>query len=268
MEQLKIPKLKGKELGHYLNEKLDEIADTVVTDPDILMEFAQKWDNGFHRYSIHNILLVWVQKPDFTLLAGFRQWNKKGRSIRKGEKSLKILAPIKKRIKDENDEDIYIIKGFMPVSVFDKSQTHGAEIEVGASDLIKGDVSFDTLVKKCPIPVLIKDLGLTNGRTDGSMIWISPRPSEAAMVATLLHEWSHVWLGHCDEPGVLYEDDNRSIQEVEAETVSFIISSFLGIDNKKSKYYIGSFGGDKDKLKGRGRKIITVAERIIGCITA
>lgn len=266
MEELKIPKLKGKELGAYLNNKLDEIADSVVSDPDLLLEFARRWDNGFKRYSLHNIILAWAQKPDFTLLAGFRQWNKKGRLIKKGSKAIRILAPIKKRIKDENYEDIYIIKGFMPVSVFDQSDTEGPEISVGCSDLIHGEVDFDEIVKKCPIPVVIKNLGLINGRTSGSMIWISPRDNETAMVATLLHEWSHIWLGHCEKPGVLYEDDNRSLQEIEAECCSYICSCFLGISNKKSKFYIGAFGGKEDEIKGRGRKIITVAERIIGCI--
>lgn len=153
----------------------------------------------------------------------------------------------------------------MPVSVFDVSQTDGPEISIGCSDLIKGEVSFEELVKACPIPIVVKDLGLTNGRTNGNIIWISPRDNEAAMVATLLHEWSHCWLGHCDkEPGILYEDDNRSLQEIEAECCSFIISSFLGIDNRKSKFYIGSWGGNEDKIKGRGRKLITISERIIG----
>lgn len=264
---LQIPqKLKGKELGHYLNEKLDEIADSVVSNPDLLLEFAKKWDNGFHRYSIHNILLAWAQNPQFSLLAGFKKWNSKGRRVKKGEKAIRILAPIKKRIEDEYGEPVYIINGFMPVSVFDKSQTEGNEISVGAADLIKGNVSFDELVKKCPITVVIKDLGLINGRTDGTFIWISPRDNKAAMVATLLHEWSHIWLGHCDKPGILYENDNRSLHEIEAECTSFVVSGFLGIVNKKSKFYIGSWGGKEDEIKGRGRQIITVAENIINCI--
>lgn len=76
----------------------------------------------------------------------------------------------------------------MPGSVFDKTQTAGPEILVGASHLVHGDVSFDKLVKACLIPVVIKDMGLINGRNDGSIIWISPRDNEAAMVATLIHE--------------------------------------------------------------------------------
>lgn len=268
MKMLKIPKLKGKELAAYLSTELDKLADEVITEQNLLLEFMKKWNNGFHRYSIHNIILAWAQKPDFTLLSGYKTWQKHGRQVKKGEHAIRILAPIKKRIEDENGEPAYIIKGFMPVSVFDKSQTEGDEISVGCSDMIKGEVNFEKLVKQCPIPIVIKDLGLTNGRTDGSIIWISPRDNEAAMAATLLHEWSHVWLDHCNNSGILYEEDNRSIQEIEAECCSHIISCFLGLDNEKSKFYIGSFGGDKDKLKGRGRGIITVAERIINSISA
>lgn len=267
MEQLKIPKLKGKELGNYLVEKLDNLADEVVQDPDLLLEFVKKWNNGFHNYSIHNIILAWAQKPDFTLLAGYKAWQKHKRQVKRGSHAIRLLAPIKKRIKDENDEDIYIIKGFIPVSVFDYDQTEGEELTVGCSDLIQGDYSFDKLVKACPIPVVLKNLGLSNGRTDGSMIWISPRDNEAAMVGTLLHEWSHCFLGHCENSGIIYEDDNRSVHEIEAEATSYIVSSFLGLDNKKSKFYIGSFSGDKNKLKGRGKKIISTAESIIRLIT-
>lgn len=175
------------------------------------------------------------------------------------ERAIRLLAPIKKRIKGDQDEDIYIIKGFMPVSVFDKSQTEGPEIDVGASDMIQGNVSFEELAKKCLIPVRIKDLGLTNGRTDGTYIWISPRSNEAEMVSTALHEWSHCWLGHLDKTEILHEDDTKSTHELEAESCSFIVSSFLGLDNKKSKYYLGSWGARKDQIKGRGRKIITTA---------
>lgn len=80
MIQLEIPNLRGKELGQYLNEKLEEIADEVVTSPDLLLEFVNKWENGFHRYSISNIILAGSQKPDFTLLAGYKHGrNTKGK---------------------------------------------------------------------------------------------------------------------------------------------------------------------------------------------
>ncbi|HEY0196329.1 MAG TPA: hypothetical protein VGC02_02030, partial [Methanobacterium sp.] len=59
------------------------------------------------------------------------------------------------------------------------------------------------------------------------------------------------------------EKENKSAQESEAETVSFIVSSFLGLENNESRVYIGEWNGNKEEIKGRGKKIITVADSII-----
>lgn len=259
-----IPKeLKGKELTAFLVSKLDELADSICQHPDELLEFVERWNNGFHSYSINNIILAWMQKPNFTLLAGYKAWEKRGRQVIRGERSIKILAPMVKKIKTEDDEETLIIRGFRPVSVFDISQTEGDPVDVGCSDLISGNVDFDSILKACPLHVHMKDLGLINGNTNGHEINITPKENEAAMIATLIHEWAHVALGHCEEPGILFESDNRSSKEIEAETTSYIVTSYLDLENNKSRLYIGNWGANKGELQSRGKKIISVAESII-----
>lgn len=264
---MEIPKeMRGNELVKYLTERLDELADSICQDPDQLLDFVERWNNGFHNYSINNTILAWMQRPDFTLLAGYKAWQKHGRQVRKGERAIRILAPMVRKITDEDGEETIIIRGFRPVSVFDISQTEGDPVDVGCSDLISGDVDFESLVKACPIPVHIKDLGLSNGNTNGNEINITPKDNEAAMCATLIHEWAHVALDHCKEPGIFYETDQKSAKEIEAETCSYIICSTIGIENKKSRLYIGNWGANKEDLQSRGKKIISVAESIIRSI--
>lgn len=259
-----IPKeLKGKEMTAFLVSKLDELADSICQDPDELLNFVEHWNNGFHSYSINNTILAWMQRPDFTLLAGYKAWEKRGRRVIRGERSIRILSPMVKKIKADDDEESFIIRGFRPVSVFDISQTEGEPVDVGCSDLISGNVDFESIVKACPVPVHIKDLGLSNGNTNGKEINITPKENESAMASTLIHEICHVKLGHCDDSGILFETDDRSVKEIESETCNFIVCSTIGIQNNKSRLYIGNWGANKEDLQHRGKKIISVAESII-----
>jgi hypothetical protein len=225
-------------------------------------------DWGFHNYSLNNILLIWLQRPKFSLISGYKDWQKRGRQVKAGEKSIRILAPMIKKIKEDSGDETMIIRGFRTVSVFDVSQTEKLtdeeeEIEVGCPHLISGNFDFGTIVKASPVPVLIRHLGISNGNTNGANIKIAPKKNKAAMVSTAIHEWAHIALGHCESSGTLFESEDKSAKEIEAETVSFIVSSFLGLENNKSRLYIGNWGGNKDELKGRGKKIVAVAESII-----
>ena len=79
-----------------------------------------------------------------------------------------------KKIKENNGDETMIIRGFRPVSVFDVAQTEGDEIEeLGCPDLVSGNFDFETIVKACPVPILIRYLGISNGQTDGNTIKIS-----------------------------------------------------------------------------------------------
>ena len=265
MERLKIPKeLKGKELTAFLVEKLDELADNICQDEEQLLAFVKRWTGGFHNYSMNNTLLIWLQRPEFSLISGYNDWQKRGRQVKKGERAIRILAPMIKKYKEDNGDETFIIRGFRPVSVFDVSQTEGDDIEeLGCPDLVSGNVDFETIVKASPIPVLIRYLGISNGNTDGNTIKIAPKENETSMAVTLLHEISHVMLGHCKDSGTLFETEDRSVKEIEAETCNFLVCEFLGIENNKSPLYIGNWGANREELLGRGKKIIAVAESII-----
>jgi antirestriction protein ArdC len=259
--ELKIPKeLKGKELSAYLVEKMDNLTDSICQEPQELEKFVKLWDSslGMHTYSINNTILAWCQYPQVSMLAGFRKWQKLGRTVNKGERAIKVLAPLTRKIKDkENDEEAYIISGFRYVNVFDVNQTEGENLDFGHSDKVKGDISFDDVKKISPLPVIVEYSGVSNGNVTPERILVAPKDNEAAMVATLIHEIAHLKLGH------LGSDFDKETKEVEAETVSFIVCSYLNLDNQKSQYYVGAWNGNHEKLQGRGKRIISTAESII-----
>ncbi len=252
-----------------LTRKLDDLANEIVTDPKRLAEFVKAWSAGFHRYSMGNTLLAQWQHDGATLLAGFNSWKKDHkRHVLKGSKAIKILAPtsFKKETGEMNDNDEPItetIPYFITVSVFDVSQTDGEPIDLGCSDLIgKGAVKFDDMAKLATVPVEMQGASTANGWTNGSKIVISDQGHESSRVATLFHEMAHVELGHT---GIAAHIDGqpRDIKEMEAEAVSFLVCSAVGIENKQAALYLGNWNADGDKLNKSGTRILKTAEKII-----
>jgi antirestriction protein ArdC len=262
MERLKIPKeLKGKELTAYLVEQRDLLADTVIKDPEQLENFVRLWDGslGMHEYSFNNLILAWLQYSKVSMMAGYKKWQSLGRTVIKGEKAIKVLAPLTRKIKDKSsDDEAYIITGWRYVNVFDVNQTDGEELDFGHSDKVTGaDVSFDRIKHISPLPVIVEYAGTSNGNMTAERILVAPKDNPSAMIATLIHEVAHFKLNHIES------DLDKEIKEIEAETVSFIVTTYLGLKNEKSTYYVGSWNGPGDQLKGRGKNIIAVAEAII-----
>lgn len=289
---MEIPKeLKGKELSEFLVEKLEELADNICQDEKQLLEFTKRWHDGFYTYSLNNTLLILSQRPDSTLVAGYRSWQERGRQVLRGEFGIRIFAPNTRRYrKDENEEgdEAIIITGFRPTTVFAIQQTgafrsfvaHGRYFhrvidpdpvwypEIGCSDLITGEIQLDKVIKAIPVPIVFKDLGFSNGKTDGKVIYITPKKNKAAQVNTIIHEYSHVLLHFNESTASLYDSENRSVAEIEAESVAFIVTSYFGLKNDKSALYVGNWGANSAKLKGRGKRIISTAESIIRAITS
>lgn len=259
---LEIPEDKrGAELSAYLVEKLDEIIDQAFSqDIDAVNEFITLWSSNLrlHDYSINNIILAWTQYPELSMLCGFKKWLSLGRTVRKGEKAIRILAPIMHKFKDMGtDEDIYLVKGFRYVNVFDVNQTEGDNLNFGHPEMIKGDISFDKIKQISPLPVVVKYAGTSNANVNKERILVAPKDNEAQMVSSLLHEIAHYKLGH------IGSDLDKAIKEIEAEAVSYIVTKYLGLQNDKSKYYIRSWSLGTEELRGRGKKVVSTAESII-----
>ena len=257
--------MRGKAKAKALKGLMDDLMDNVVQDPEKLAEFVEKWQGGFYHYSFNNMILIMFQKPEASLLAGYKQWQTKyNRQVKKGERAISVLAPRvwkKPVIKADGTEDTEEILYFKPVSVFDITQTEGDPVDVGCSSYVHGDIEYEAVKAACPYKVVEKNMGAANGATDGKTIWITPKENEAAMSATLMHEWGHCKLHYPDKHVA------RNIKEIEAETVSYIVTTFFGLDNEKAKYYVGNWQNGDHLEHGRGKKILSVAESIIKTVT-
>ena len=207
----------------------------------------------FHRYSLNNQLLIFCQKPDATQVAGYKTWEKMKRQVRKGEKSIRILAPcpFKKVVKDEDtgEEKVVMIPRYKVVGVFDISQTDGDELPTIYKGPVTSDVDGyealkDLLINICPVEVsFVEDLdgayGCYNVRTN--KIWLVKGLSEAQTIKTLLHEMAHQMLhaGKCEK--------DRETKEVEAESVAYTVCQYLGIETKDYSFsYIAGWSAGKD----------------------
>ena len=209
----------------------------------------------FRKYSLNNSLLIFMQKPDATLVASYTSWKKLNRYVNKGEKAIRILAPrkqAKKETKEEDEEDI--VYGFRSVPVFDVSQTNGQELSLSLAIPLEGVVdNYDLFLRaiRLAAPVEIKFAsfeGTANGYynpIDNNII-VKKGLSQMQTIKTTLHEIAHVMM-HADmfkneESRANLTDEDRMRQEIEAESVAFSVSAHYGIDTSAYSFgYIASW---------------------------
>jgi len=257
--------MKRKERNKILVSKLKNLSSDLVTDPDKLKAFADRWRGGFRQYSFYNVLLIAFQKGDATICAGFQQWKKHNRSVNKGETALWILAPGFVQANNNSDdgeeeEEQRTVKYFFSVPVFDISQTSGEDLKIGNSGITgNGDISLDDVSSKFDYPVEVSS-GLSDGSTDFKRIRVSHRGNKAQMVAAYFHELAHILLDHANDRG---KNLSQQVRELEAEATSYLVCCCLGIDNEDAKSYIGGWNGSEEKIDKSALKILGTAEKIL-----
>ena len=232
----------------------------------------------FHNYSFNNTMLIAMQKPDATLVAGFKAWQKNfDRHVKKGEKGIRILAPAPYKIKEEQEKldpvtgEIMLDKNGMPVTeeveikipafrvvpVFDVSQTDGKELpDIGVNEL-SGSVEdyedfMQALTEVSPVPITYEDIdGDAKGyfRTTDHRIAIQEGMSQSQTVKTAIHEVAHAKLHdreqNQDIDAIL--DKDRNTKEVEAESVAYTVCQHFGIDTSDYSFgYIAGWSSDRD----------------------
>lgn len=259
----------AKELRKAQKRLIDEFI--LSTDKmDMIMGKYMKTMKDFHDYSLGNLILAHFQLMErngidsegIDLLGSYKLWQKKGRQVRKGEKALYILAPRFKEIVDEETGEVVEKKmWFRRVPVFDISQTDGEPLE---DDYTTNNLHFyfnEIVSRVKDIKINESNKQLTRGYTDGKEIWVSKHISDARKICVLFHEMAHYYLHFGEDRKSLTKD----VKELEAEAVSYMVSSACGIVNDESSSYIREWAGSNahEEIKGRGQKLIDTALKII-----
>ena len=255
----------------------------------------------FHNYSFNNTILIALQKPDATLVAGFKSWETNfKRRVRKGEKGIKIIAPAPIKVKNQvalvddkgnpfvgldgkqvTEEVEVTIPKFKVINVFDVSQTEGEPLPSIGVDELAGKVDkYDELIEALEhiSPVEVRYIEMEH-ETKGyfshpeQMICVKEDMSQVQTLKTLIHEISHALLHdreHVRVEGLgVTADKNRNTKEIEAESVAFTVCEALGkgtIDTSDYSFaYIAGWSQDKDlsQLKKSLETIRVTADKII-----
>ena len=257
--------------GKGLMQDVKGLVDRLAQETDEVKRSAefQKWISfcsSFHNYSFTNTLLILFQCPEASLVAGFRAWNKRGRYVRKGEKSIRILSPrwyktgLIDQTTGEENEDIY----FAPVSVFDVSQTEGEDIPE-LNYTLEGDSlqeQYDKMIdlfKKNSIRLEIKPLNGPKGLSAGGRVSIEEKLDINGRFAVMVHEFAHEKLhqGNPDRP------DESKIREYQAEITAAIILSHFGIDTTSSATYLEAWQAEAKNIQEAFTAALPVASKII-----
>lgn len=224
----------------------------------------------FHNYSWRNTVLIYSQKPEATLVAGFNDWkDKHKRYVKKGEKAIRIIAPYYKKFQIEvdildNKGNVVFINGkaltekkeiekllFRAVSVFDISQTGGEplpQLTYELQDTIKNYQEIFTAISSfSEYPIEFENItGGAKGYFTGKRIAINNGMSEAQTIKTAIHELTHSRL-HNPNTDNKQEKVSRDNAEVQAESVAFVVANHFGIDTSDYSFnYIASWSSGKE----------------------
>ena len=225
----------------------------------------------FHNYSFGNILEIARQKPNATRVAGLYAWNQLGRKVKRGEKGIRILAPIigiKRKPDEEAEKDVTkqntrALVGFRNAYVFDVEQTEGAELP--AMREICGDVGENhdrlvSFVKSQRIELVFTEkIAPALGMSYGGRIAILPGQSKAETFATLVHELAHEMLHKAERRTTT----TKVVRETEAEAIAFVVGKAVGLEvGSASADYIHLYHGNASLL-AESLEVIQQASAVI-----
>lgn len=262
---------KKQEVDHLLS-LLDNGVQSFEANPEKFKALL-KMQAMFRSYTFRNTMLIQAQMPNASYVASFKHWKTLGRSVRKGEKSLRVLAPRFKKEKDDVTglEEQKLI-GYISCPVFDISQTEGEPLPIddvrlkleGESDEAEIIFAWVKLLAEeddCSVEVAFANGANGYYRPSSHQIVIDPKLTVNHKAKTMVHEYVH---------SQLHRHDNSTQEEREcvAEGVAFIVCSYFGLDTSDYSFeYVNGWSGDGGKsLMKYGTIMQKAASAIIGDI--
>ncbi len=268
-----LPHASGKDKAKALRQRIDASLDGLaqaVDDVRASETFRQFLDvqARFHKYSWHNTLLICMQRPDATQVAGYRTWQKLGRQVCKGEGGIMIFAPCPwKREKEtdtgetETEQGIY----FKAVHVFDVGQTDGPDlptVDVPTVDARADDLLANLIRVAESRGIAVNFRPISSGPFGASKhgsIDVDNSHATGQQAKTLSHELAHEAL-HWEDRGPF----TRSLAELEAESVAYVVCLHFGLNTEvRSSRYIALWDGDSKALRASLECIANTARDII-----
>ena len=285
-------------------EKIKEITDrleqgiTELFDSERYKEYLQVMSK-FHNYSFNNTLLIAMQKPDASLIAGFNAWkNNFGRNVMRGEKGIRILAPSPYKIRQEvekkdpqtgktvigrdgkpvTETKEIQIPAYKVVAVFDVSQTEGRELPSISANELTGDVEqyedfYTALEKTSPVPMGFEKIeGAAHGyyHLEEKRIAIDEGMSQLQNLKTAIHEIAHAKLHDIDLNAPEQPDrPDRRTREVQAESIAYTVCQHYGLDTSDYSFgYVAGWSSGRElaELKTSLETIRATAAEIINSI--
>jgi antirestriction protein ArdC len=258
-----------------LLERLGEKVATLGSSTDWIAYL--RFMSAFRRYSFNNLMLIALQCPHATHVAGFRKWQELGRQVRKGEKAIKILGYSTKKITKtdpvtgEEVEDR--VKRFPVLSVFDVTQTDGEPVPSNAYQLPAGEGPAGMLdrlsawlrgegwtLRELPLG------GMMEGYTDHQRRIIATETGlePAARLVVLLHEAAHALLHENDADYVTH----RGVCETEAESTAYVIANLIGMDVDASSvsYVAGWAKADREVITAAATNVLRAVNTIAAAL--
>ena len=291
-------------------EQLKEITDKLeqgiqeVFESEKYKEYLNTMSK-FYNYSFNNTMLIAMQKPDATLIAGYNAWKDKfDRHVLKGEKGIRIIAPAPirrneevEKIDPDTQEPVIDALGkpvmevietttraFKVIPVFDVSQTDGKPLPELTVEELNGDVKdfdlfMEALTQTAPVPIGYEDIpDETKGyyHLEDKRIAIQDNMSQIQTVKTAIHEISHATLHDVDlnlpEDKIPQEQKkDRKTKEVEAESIAYTVCQHYGIDTSDYSFgYVAGWSSGKElsELRSSLETIRSTAATLINTIDA
>ena len=260
MNTKKKPRFTSNDLTNRLTTHIQELAQ--ATDAARISTAMQSYLDTcarFHQYSYGNLWLILMSKPNASRVAGFRRWRTLGRFVRKGEQGIPILAPITRKLEDDDGLEITKLAGFKVVYVFDISQTEGEPLPEppewkSPQQHAELQAHLIEYAQERGITVQVKALsGETQGVSLGGEIHLAPEAGTKTLIHEIAHELMH--------RGQLHRD--KTILELEAEAVAYVVGRHFDLDDLASPNYVALHGADAEMILAHMARIQQTAREII-----
>jgi len=270
--------MKAAKVKQICTQAFDQLVTEVERGESSQLKQYLNFMAKFHRYSFRNTLLILSQMPRASKVAGFCTWKRLGRKIRKNEKGIAIFVPLAHRKKtvdqlmqaDEEKSELEAVQGYRVGHVFDISQLADCDKPLPEFSRVDGDPGLylerlrDYVASKGIKLTFTHLYGTTQGYSAGGRIVLKSGLSQAQQMSVLLHEVAHERL-HRNQDAKKLE---RKIVETEAEAVSYVVCSGIGLDlNTAHRDYLHLYDGDKKTLMQSLQRIQRTAAEILQAIT-